>query len=123
MKRILTILFAVAVAVVGSLSLISCKDGAGGSNPDNDKPQTEYCTVTFDSDGGAFLPAVRVKKGEKVEKPSLCTKSDDKYDYELKRWQNGSLEWDFLKNAVTQDITLKAVWEAVGTSKEFLPQD
>lgn len=79
-------------------------------------------TVTFNTNGGQAIQSVQVKKGEKVQKPSLSTKQDEIYDYELKSWQKESSEWNFETDVVTEDITLVAVWEIVATRKQFLPK-
>lgn len=68
-------------------------------------------TVTFDSDGGSEVPSVTVISGKKVENPVTPVKESKDYDYTFLGWFLDDTEWDF-NNAITQDITLVAKWQA-----------
>lgn len=81
-----------------------------------------FYTVTFDTNGGNPVESESVQAGKKATKPLLLTKQDGSYDYELKGWQNGKTVWDFETDVVQEDITLVAIWEKVGTSKQFIPE-
>ncbi len=65
----------------------------------------EY-TVTFDSDGGSSIPSVKVKEGEKVEKPDNPTKEGYLFD----NWYLDDTIFDF-DTKITKDITLIAKWK------------
>ena len=67
--------------------------------------------VTFDSDGGTIIPSITVKEGELVSKPNDPIKIDSKYDYKFIGWYLDDLLWDFEKDKVTKNITLKAVYK------------
>ncbi len=69
----------------------------------------EY-TVTFDSNGGSAVAAVKVKENETVAKPSDPTRAG----YTFAGWFLDDKEYDF-NSKVTKDITLKAHWN---TSEE-----
>lgn len=62
-------------------------------------------TVTFDSNGGSAVAAVKVKKGECVDRPVDPTKAENDFD----GWYLGMMKYDFAQ-PVTADITLKANW-------------
>ena len=66
----------------------------------------EY-TVTFDSNGGSAVSAVKVKENETVAKPSDPTRAG----YTFAGWFLDEKEYDF-NSKVTKDITLKAHWNA-----------
>lgn len=63
--------------------------------------------VTFDSDGGTPVEKQKVEKGEHATAPEPPTK--DGYDF--RGWAVGeAVYYSFDENAVSSDITLKAVW-------------
>ena len=67
----------------------------------------EY-TVTFDTDGGTIIESVKVKKGEKIAKPSDPIKEG----YKFNGWYFNDEEWSFIGYIVTDDMELKAKWES-----------
>ena len=64
-----------------------------------------YFTVTFDSDGGSSVDAQEVRNGENVSEPTTPTRAG----YTFGGWQLSGSSYDF-SSAVTDDITLVAVW-------------
>lgn len=68
---------------------------------------TKTYKVTFDSDGGSAVAAVKVEEGKKVTEPDEPTKDD----FAFVEWQLDGVAYDF-DAKVTKDITLKAKWEA-----------
>ncbi len=71
----------------------------------DDKLPTAH-KVTFDSDGGSDVASVEVDDKEKVTEPTAPTKPG----YVFKYWSlDGTDEFNF-DTAITDDITLKAVW-------------
>ena len=67
---------------------------------------TDIFTVTFNSDGGSAVDAVRVAKGSTVAEPAAPSKSG----YTFKGWTLKGKAFDFANTAITDDITLKAEW-------------
>ena len=67
--------------------------------------EKEKYTVTFNSDGGSNISNQTVVEGEKAVKPSNPTKQG----YTFKEWQLNGKTYNF-NLAVTENITLKAVW-------------
>ena len=65
-------------------------------------------TVTFDSDGGSEVEAQEVEENATAEKPADPTKEG----FTFKGWQLDGKDFDF-STPITEDITLKAVWEKV----------
>lgn len=142
MKKFLTIMLATVLIIVGSMALFACDKGndTATTNPiektnetdskiednavdtTNNSGVTKYYTVTFVTNSDIVLPETQVESGAKVDKPLLQTKHDSLYDYELTGWVVGEKEWNFSADTVTNNITLVARWEKIGTSKQFLPQ-
>lgn len=82
---------------------ISCSSDGGSSG--NVESSKTYYTVSFDSDGGSFVPAQSVESGKRAVEP----KSPTKDGYTFKGWYNGASEFNFSK-IISSDITLKAKW-------------
>lgn len=65
-------------------------------------------TVTFDSDGGTPIPSQTVFYGNTATRPSAPTKTD----YTFRGWYTkDGVEWNFDTQKITDNITLKAVWD------------
>ena len=65
-------------------------------------------TVSFNSNGGSTVEAVKVNHGEKVTAPKAPTKNG----YAFAGWYVGETAYDFNK-AVTADVALTAKWNAI----------
>ena len=65
-------------------------------------------TVTFNSDGGTVIDTQKVEEGKKVTRPTNPTK----VGYNFVEWRFNGKAFNF-DTAVTQDITLEAVWEKI----------
>ncbi len=63
-------------------------------------------TVTFDSNKGSKVEAKEVSHGDAVAKPETPTRKG----YTFVEWRLNGKKYDF-SNAVTENITLKAVWK------------
>lgn len=75
----------------------------------NKKPTYE---VTFDFDGGYVTSGKQyVITGGKITEPT----SPSKTSHRFLGWYLGDEEWDFNKNTVTQNVTLKAKWQRQAT--------
>ena len=86
-----------------------CQAGSEVTVTSGETPETEICTVTFDSRGGSEVPQVIVTKGEKAKKPADPTREN----YTFKGWyldEDFTIEHDF-ESAVNSDLTLYAKWE------------
>lgn len=70
-----------------------------------EKELTKY-VITFDTDGGSSITKKMVEEGKTVTRPNNPTKKG----YSFKEWQLDGKTYNF-KTKVTDDITLKAVWE------------
>ena len=68
-----------------------------------------FFTVSFDSQGGSAVPAVQVEEGKFVPRPVDPTKDGYTFD----GWFKDGVEWNFATDAVTEDITLLAMWTKV----------
>lgn len=75
--------------------------------------QSNYVTVTFDSDGGSAVDSVSILKGQKVTRPQNPVKKG----YSFKRWYKRNetgisvtSAFDF-SSSISSDITLVAFWD------------
>ena len=94
-----------ATATVGTVVTV-----AGCKKEDEQKEQTQEYTVTFDLDGGTWSNAnsVKVKDGEKVNKPSNPTKTGHTFVKWVDKSDNTEYNFD---TVVDGDLTLKAIWQ------------
>lgn len=67
---------------------------------------TPTYTVTFNTDGGSKVEAVKVKRNKSIEKPADPTKEG----YKFVSWQIADVDYDF-SYPVTSDLTITAKWE------------
>jgi len=61
--------------------------------------------VGFDTNGGSYVPAILVKSGERVNKPTNPIKDGFLFEY----WKYKDMEYDFTSE-IEENITLEAVW-------------
>ncbi|PIE83895.1 MAG: hypothetical protein CSA07_04790 [Bacteroidia bacterium] len=65
-------------------------------------------SVTFDTDGGTpQVDAQTVEHGKKASPPPALSKKD----HTFKEWQKDGAKFDLATEAVTENLTLKALWE------------
>ena len=76
------------------------------------------CVVTFDTDGGSLIEAVSMGEGSILEQPADPTKEGFKFLY----WALDGQKYEFGK-AITESITLKAVWEKLPTEEDVDPNN
>ncbi|MBQ7761404.1 MAG: leucine-rich repeat protein [Clostridia bacterium] len=128
MKKII-LLFSVAVlCLLLCIGLVSCggNDNVGGTENNgtqtggtedngNTDPNTEYVTITFDTQGGSAIESIQVEKGGKIPKPS----DPERLGYELKHWYIDGNKWPFYRG-VTKDMTLKASWTPISYEIEYV---
>ena len=119
-----TKLFLSLLALSAVLGFASCtKKPKATSKTDTTITQTteEKCTVSFDSNGGTNVVAVKVTKGGKLTAPTAPTKvSDDENNYSFDGWykdQALNQAFDFSKDTITKDTTLYAKWNATPITK------
>ena len=72
---------------------------------------TNYYTITFDTDGGSSIDSIVVANNDTLEEPTSPTKEGYTFLY----WELDGEEYDFTTK-VTSDITLTAVWKENKTS-------
>lgn len=74
---------------------------------------TPTYNVTFDTNGGNTIAAVKVKRNEVVSKP----KAPVKEGYTFVAWQLDGEDFDFT-TPITSDVTITAKWEEVKKDKK-----
>lgn len=78
--------------------------------------KTEYCIVTFDTNGGNAISKARVEKGKCMFKPQDPIKqSDGTTEYKFIEWTFNGVAFDF-NTPITSDITLKAEYVEYNSS-------
>ncbi len=91
--------FVVAMAAAFLVLVVTGSTGAAG------------LTVTFDSQGGSEAASQSVLYGDTAEEPEDVVR----VGYTLEGWSltpDGEQLWDFSDDAVEENLTLYAVWEA-----------
>ena len=76
-------------------------------------------TVTFDTNGGGFIPSAVVIHGEKIKKPADPSKVGSIF----KGWTYEDEPWSFIGYVVTEDMTLVANWEEIDYTATFRNDD
>ena len=99
MKNMKILLF-VAVAALALCCFSACND------PDMPEVTEEYCTVSFNTNGGGAIESVKVKSGSLLSQPT----SPEKEGYVFNGWSYEGKEWLFSTQTVNADITLSARW-------------
>ncbi len=74
-----------------------------------------YYNVDFKTSGGSIVQSQKIKKNEKVKKPSDPTKEGYKFSY----WELDEKKYDFNKK-VTKNLVLKAKWIKEDEEKELV---
>ncbi len=101
---------------VALLLFLSC---FASCNKDEPVVEDVYYTVTFDSNGGSAVEAMKVKSGGTVTVPA----EPEKEGYIFAGWRNGAVDWSFGDNKVTSDITLTAAWIDATTVFQYVVND
>lgn len=70
-------------------------------------------TVTFDTAGGTLITEQEILNGGKVTKPSDPLRDGYLFSGD---WMNGTFEWDFDIDIVTEDVTLIATWIEISST-------
>ena len=112
-KNILSSVIALALFLAISVfSMTGCNitldSLLGITSPEDSPVETVKYTVTFDSNGGSAVAAKTVDSGKKASVPVPPTKAG----YVFAGWYLGEELWVFSEKAVTENITLKAKWNA-----------
>ena len=98
--------------VVAAILFFGCKNDGNDEDP-------QVFTVTFESNGGSFVPPQTVKEGDKVDEPSEPLQSGFTFLgwYKDAEWTS---QWDFDIDVVTDNLTLYAKWDENEVNALFL---
>ncbi len=72
-------------------------------------------TVTFNSNGGSYVPSQTVEEGSKVIQPANPTRTG----YNFVRWNCDNLPWSFTRYFINDDTTLVAEWSIITYSINY----
>lgn len=103
MRKFWMLLLVTAVGLAGW----SCSEDS------TDEPGNTEITVSFDSQGGTPVEPQTLKMGDRVKMPQEPTKSDGAQFQGWYTEPTGGVKFDFANYAVTEDLTLYAVWVPV----------
>lgn len=90
---------AILLILVMALAFSACAD-------DDVLPAPTYYDVTFDTQGGSIVRAMKVVEGNLISRP----KDPSRDGYVFVGWKCNNTDWDFENDKVNSDLTLKAVW-------------
>ncbi|MBQ8424526.1 MAG: InlB B-repeat-containing protein [Clostridia bacterium] len=115
--KILNKLSLFLIVICLAVSVTACKKNNSNENNNQNPPAIKY-TVTFVLDDETY-ETKQVNAGEKVEEPTTPNKTN----YEFIGWFSNELKWDFSKNTVNGNITLKAKFEIITYNITFMVGD
>ena len=139
MKRVLSFVLLMLMILSLSTFMFGCKknnpqscdhkddkndglcDYCGSKMPESGEKEpeiTEY-TVKFVSETGAVLHTQTVKAGEYATQPEDPVKKG----FNFTGWYNNGVAWNFEKNAINSDITLKPGWQQNDDSSDVVAPD
>lgn len=106
-KTLLIVLIIVGlILVAGGVYLVLSKD---------EKDNTNYCLIRFNSNGGTLIEDKKIECGTKVKKPTDPTKDGFNFD----NWYYVGEVYNF-DSLVNEDITLIASWNALDNVKVYM---
>ena len=97
------------------LSFVSC-------NKNEEEQATElekYYTVSFNTNGGSAVESIRVRANKYATRPADPTLDN----YVFRRWERDGREWLFEAKAVTENMTLSALWVSAVELFELIPDE
>lgn len=104
-----------SVAALLLVAFASCKkDSENKKETDSD-----LHTVTFNSNGGTYIPDIEVRNGQKATAPTPPTRDNYIFLY----WQYDNTKWDFEFNPITEDITIDALWISANSLFNTVPAE
>ncbi|MCQ2796264.1 MAG: InlB B-repeat-containing protein [Bacilli bacterium] len=108
-KRLTSSLIIVSLLLLISAIIFGTLGGLGyfGSGGEPTPVYKEEYLVNFDTDGGTFVPSVKVEKGNTISKPTIIP---EKLGYTFEQWQYNGAEFKFDITPITCDITIKATY-------------
>lgn len=96
-------------------SLVSCNNG-------EDEKETElekYYTISFNTNGGSKVESIKVRENKYATRPEDPTLDN----YVFRRWEREGREWHFESKAVTENMTLNALWVSAVELFELVPDE
>ena len=101
-KAYIKLICLICALIMMTLPLLSCTS----NGDDETEAPSNMHTVTFNSNGGTPIRDVEVRDGQKVAEPTAPTRDNHIFLY----WENNGRRWFFTSKAVTEDVTLSALW-------------
>ena len=125
-KRILSVIVLFIIFVLGAC--VACGKHVtpeinDNQTTNNETTQQRYYSVVIDFDNGDEKITYQVTSGEKIDRPQDPVKITKQAEYKFLGWYKGGNLWDFETMAVTEDVTIIALWEVVSEySEPVLPK-
>ena len=96
------------MTLLAACIFVACNPNSGEQN--GGKDETQFFTVTFDTQGGSDVADITVEDGKAIGELTLPTKQCARLvGFALDA--DGERMWDVLTDTVSADITLYAIWE------------
>lgn len=105
----------IKILLLIALSLLALCCFAACGDPDMPEVTEEFCTVSFESNGGSTVQSMRVKLGGYISAPD----EPEKEGYVFNGWSYEGKEWLFSTQTVKCDMTLSARWMSAESLFEY----
>ena len=114
-KSFLLFVILCCITILVACVFVACNPDSGEQTGqpgegDGGKDETQFFTVTFDTQGGSKIADITVEDGQTIGELTLPTKQCSRLvGFALDA--DGERMWDVLTDTVSADITLYAIWE------------
>ena len=107
------------ICLLCSLSLCIAFTSCNGKTEEEETIGEKYYTVSFNTNGGSIVESLKVKENTYATRPEDPTLDN----YVFSRWERDGREWHFDTKAVTEDVTLSALWVSAVELFELEPDE
>ena len=114
-KSFLLFVILCCITILVACVFVACNPDSGEQTGqpgegDGGEDETQFFTVTFDTQGGSKIADITVEDGQTIGELTLPTKQCSRLvGFALDA--DGERMWDVLTDTVSADITLYAIWE------------
>ena len=121
MKNKKTIIYVMAVLILSILFVFQLAACGKTPTPDDDKEQTTYFTIRFNTNGGTSVKSIKIKKGEAITLPDSPTK--DGYIFDGWYLDDGFVEQFNATQIISANITVYAKWRLPNDNEIYISFD
>ena len=122
MKNKKTIIYVMAVLILSILFVFQLAACGKTPTPDDDnKEQTTYFTIRFNTNGGTSVKSIKIKKGEAITLPDSPTKEG--YIFDGWYLDDGFVEQFNATQTISANITVYAKWRLPNDNEIYISFD